>query len=140
MPEPGGVTSDGTMDPVAAELTAIRERSEHMRSRYGHVGGLLALAGAKDDVPRLLAAVEAVLAFHQPKTVTVRRFCGPHASLARIAEVTGAEIVACPDCSDNEVVTCTGCDPVCPDDNFWPCATVRAITTELLGEGEADVR
>ncbi len=47
-------------DPTAA-LAGILERNEHLRSRYGYVGGLLALTGAKDDVPHLVAAVEAVL-------------------------------------------------------------------------------
>jgi hypothetical protein len=52
-------------DPLAAELTAIEQRHEELRSRYGHVGGLLVLAKAQNDVPRLLAAVEAVLALHR---------------------------------------------------------------------------
>jgi hypothetical protein len=46
---------------LAALLERIRERNEQLRHRYGYVGGLLALADAKDDVPRLLAAVEAAL-------------------------------------------------------------------------------
>jgi hypothetical protein len=49
-------------DLLAAELAAIQQRHEELRSRYGHVGGLLVLAKAQNDVPRLLAAVEAVLA------------------------------------------------------------------------------
>jgi hypothetical protein len=48
-------------DDLAAALAGIRERNEQLRHRYGYVGGLLALADAKDDVPRLLAAVEATL-------------------------------------------------------------------------------
>lgn len=56
---------DPAPDPAAAELERIRERNEHLRTRYGHVGGLMALAGAKDDVPHLVAAVEAALAPHR---------------------------------------------------------------------------
>lgn len=48
-------------EDATAILAAILERNEHLRSRYGYVGGLLALTGAKDDVPHLVAAVEAVL-------------------------------------------------------------------------------
>ena len=50
-------------DPVAAELAAIGERWEALSHRYGYVGGLLA---PKADVPRLLAALEAVLKLHSP--------------------------------------------------------------------------
>lgn len=50
-----------TDDTLTAELAQILKRHEELRSRYGHVGGLLVLTKAKDDVPRLLAAVEAVL-------------------------------------------------------------------------------
>lgn len=46
---------------LAAELAAIKERNEALRSRYGYVGGLLVLAKAQHDVPRLVKAVEAVL-------------------------------------------------------------------------------
>ena len=53
--------ADETPGRVAATLAAIRERNEQLRTRYGYVGGLLELAKAKDDVPRLLAAVEAAL-------------------------------------------------------------------------------
>jgi hypothetical protein len=45
-------------DPIAAELAAIAERWEALSHRYGYVGGLLALSKAKDDVPRLRAALE----------------------------------------------------------------------------------
>lgn len=49
-------------DLLAAELAAIQQRHEELRSRYGHVGGLLVLARAQNDVPRLLAAVERITA------------------------------------------------------------------------------
>jgi hypothetical protein len=44
--------------PSAALLAGIQERNEQLRARYGYVGGLMTLAGAKDDVPHLLAAIE----------------------------------------------------------------------------------
>jgi hypothetical protein len=69
MPDPG---------PLAAELAAIKERHEELRSRYGHVGGLLVLAKVQMDVPRLLAAVEALqdaLLRHQHKLTDRRGDC-----------------------------------------------------------------
>ena len=52
-------------DPLSAALEEIRERNEQLRSRYGYVGGLLALAKAENDVPRLLAVLDVVLAAHR---------------------------------------------------------------------------
>jgi hypothetical protein len=51
---------------LTAELAAIKERNEALRSRYGYVGGLLVLAKAQHDIPRLVKAVEAALAEHRP--------------------------------------------------------------------------
>jgi hypothetical protein len=77
--------------------------------------------------PRLVAAVEAVLARHQPKTVTVRQLCLRHASGGWDGVRTvGQQFGACPDCTEREQVTCTGCDPICPDDNAWEKCPERA--------------
>ena len=46
---------------LSALLEQISERNEKLRHRYGHVGGLLVLADAREDVPHLVAAVKAVL-------------------------------------------------------------------------------
>jgi hypothetical protein len=46
-------------DPLAAELAGVRERAERI-ANHGATA-LPAIAAALDDVPRLLAAVEAVL-------------------------------------------------------------------------------
>ena len=65
------------------------------------------IAGARADVPRLLAAVEAVLAIHKPV----------HAYL-------------------NSPATCQHCLDASGDLDEWPCATYEAISRALLGEGE----
>ena len=115
-------------DALTSALDAIRERQKLAGSpdpfdRYGRGDAEIRLR--LDDVPRLLAAVEAVLARHVPKTVTVTRLCGAHHRIV---------IPDCPDCVKRQVTTCAACDPVCPDDNTWPCANYQAISRALTGE------
>jgi hypothetical protein len=50
-----------TPDDLTATLSSIRERAERVWNLRGNVGGLLAVNEAKDDVPRLLRALDAVL-------------------------------------------------------------------------------
>ena len=100
-------------DALAAALAEIA-----VRERHSHLVGDCYL-------PRLLAAVDAVLARHVPKTVTVTRLCGAHHRIV---------IPDCPDCVKRQVTTCAACDPVCPDDNTWPCANYQAISRALTGE------
>jgi hypothetical protein len=128
-------------DRLAAYLAEVRERAATLgepgaayRSLIGRAQGLDSAA----DVPRLLGAVEAVLARHQPKTVTVRQLCLRHASGGWDGVRTvGQQFGACPDCTEREQVTCTGCDPICPDDNAWEkCPERAAITRELLTKEE----
>ena len=95
-----------TPDRVAATLAGIRERNEQLRHRYGYVGGLLALADAKDDVPRLLAAVDAALGHHVPAVI---------------------EDGAPPVYPFRYCKTCSG-HPA------WPCPEVAAITTALAAQ------
>ena len=84
-------------DGPAAELARIAERHEHMRTRYGNVGGLLALAGAKDDMPRALAALKAVLKLHQgitdgdyPESLALCDECGEWAPCPTVRAITAA--------------------------------------------------
>ena len=64
---------------VQALLREIRERGERVWRLRGNVGGLLAVSDARDDVPRLLAALDAILAGHS-LTAVVRyaRPCAAH--------------------------------------------------------------
>jgi hypothetical protein len=132
---------------LAAALAGIRDRSERP------VPGVSALPVSNPavrsfmesaaDVPRLLAAVEAMLGHHVPRAVTVHRTCFIHrrgSAFRRGVSVSQwkAEVEACVDCSRVDVTQCAACDPVCPDDNVWPCADVKAISAALLGEDAED--
>jgi hypothetical protein len=52
-------------DKLTAELAAISDRARRVVEGRGNVGGLLAINEAKDDVPRLLAALDVVLKAHR---------------------------------------------------------------------------
>jgi hypothetical protein len=93
-------------DAAAAWLNGVRERAEHAE-RVLRLGGNFGEAAARSqaDVPRLLAAVEAVLKLHAPTGVF-------------------PPLQACSECSW----------PSPPSPVPYPCATVRAITRELTGE------
>ena len=94
-------------DPLAAELAAIRERTERPVPNATSLPithrGVRTLMESCADVPRLLAAVEAVLRDHEPRT---RIPPNRHYSICRA-------------CS-----------------RIWPCATVQDITSKLLSKGE----
>ncbi len=136
MPDPSALT--GALDVIREHATAVsRLRLENPGIELGTAAVLLSAAA---DVPRLLAAVDAVLARHVPRTVTVRNLCPAHSTSDQLRRMTSREeravIDACPDCRREQVTECAGCDPACPDGNAWPCADVRAITRELPGGQE----
>lgn len=78
-----------------------------------------------------------MLARHVPKTVTMRHLCVAHGTGKGFAGLKVAEmyaaIDACPDCRKVDQTVCAACDPVCPDDDQWPCEDVKAISRALLG-------
>jgi len=122
-------------DSLTSALDEIRVRQEKIRAGQrlpdpdAAVTRMSLVLAARKDTPRLLAAVDAVLARHVPKTVTVTRLCGAHHRIV---------IPDCPDCVKRQVTTCAACDPVCPDDNTWPCADYLAISRALTGEDGTD--
>jgi hypothetical protein len=121
-------------DPLAAALEEVRERNEQLRSRYGYVGGLLVLAKAEQDVPRLLAAVEAVLAPHQPGRIVVfGSLCSRHEAhrYFSITAVEAASVRDCPECTATVYPSCTGCGPQVSAER---CPIRHAITRALTGE------
>jgi hypothetical protein len=135
-------------DPLAAALAGIRERNGQLRTRYGHVGGLLVLAKAERDVPRLLAAVEAVLEEVHALSVLVSYWqpCPVHSAQReefggpwqRQPFASRAE-ADCPGCGQVEYVGCDGCrneagHPSRPEE----CPTRTGITSALLGEEKPD--
>jgi hypothetical protein len=103
-------------DRVSAELAAIRERRGHLQKPG--IGLELMLHGlvSAEDVPRLLAAVEAVLAGHKLITETI--------------PAMGTTWKFCAHC---------GIKPGGPGAS-WPCPTVAAIERALTGEDGSDGR
>jgi hypothetical protein len=95
------------------------------------------IASARTAVPRLLAAVEAVLAQHQPgRVVILGALCRQHEA-HRHFSITSAEaeaVTACPSCTATVHVTCTGCGAPASLDF---CPARNAIARELLGEEPA---
>ena len=113
---------DPTTDPVAAYLAQVRKEFD--------------VFGEASALPRLHAALGAVLALHVRQGKPVRNYskmCPEHAwnpadrSIGRLEDIRD-----CPDCGYTEYYVCAHCE--CPDDK-WPCPTYRAISAELLGEG-----
>jgi hypothetical protein len=117
-------------DDLAAGLAAIRNRQ---KIAYASPR---AMAESGADVPRLLSAVEAVLALHQPEGEVIYTSCAAHV----ITGPSGRDplrfdkMAECPDCQRRRIVVCGHCD--CSHDE-WPCPTVRAIAKALLGEAVA---
>ena len=112
-------------DKLSAALDGMRRRARQITDE--HAADDCDLDGETctgHDAELLLAAVDAVLARHVPKTVTVTHLCGAHHRIV---------IPNCPDCVKRQVTTCAACDPVCPDDNTWPCADYLAISRALTG-------
>lgn len=104
------------------------------RGRGGHLIGDGEFGRSARDVPRLLAAVEAVLKDHQTGRVTVLgSLCERHEN-HRYFSITATEatdVRACPDCTATVYDSCTGCGPQVPVDR---CPPRNAITCALLGE------
>jgi hypothetical protein len=120
-------------DP-AALVAAIRDRNEaYIKSMAFTEATVREMPSG--DLRKALAAVEAVLQRHQPKPRTTVHPCPEHSIWAPLAEIIGPDTRRnCPDCRYAESIACAACDPVCPDDNVWPCKDVQAISRALLGE------
>ena len=136
-----------TDDPASAALAAIRAdigaRDDLItRMQPGRSYPVAEFNGAQDRlaerVPSLLAAVERVLELHRRRGTPVRthRICAKHAPWGNDEGHTAA----CPDCTVTEKWVCAepSCRCWCPDDDGWPCPTVRAITAALAGDGESE--
>jgi len=134
--------SGATDDRVSAELAAIRAVVSD-RQRLASGTAFRALAAVEwhatncrsaDQVPRLLAAVEAALARHEPGPVTiVGRLCKRHDSYRyfSISAAESADVEACPACQAAVWVSCAGCGRPTPLES---CPTRAAIERALTGE------
>lgn len=99
-----------------------------------------AIAAARDEEIQLLterlrdsvAAVERVRALHtrSDRPVVTRHVCTEHA-YAHVPTAGWHDAVKnCPACTVTERYVCTHCRHECPDDDTWPCPTVRALEGE----------
>ena len=119
------------------DLTAFMANAEY---HLGHAGEVP--AGATESLvstawyyaPRLFAAVQKVLAQHQPGRIVVLGAPCPQHENHRYFSITAAEaadVTACPDCTATARNSCAYCGPQVP----WDACPVRsAISRELLGE------
>lgn len=88
-------------------------------------------AHAREDVPRLLAAVDEVLKPHHPGRIAViGALCGTHENhrYFSITQPEAAAVIACPDCAATVYASCAECGEGTP---FTQC-TVRAAITSAL--------
>jgi len=119
-------------DPVAAALDEIRGRGYH-NGETGAMAHRLSDA-AVIDVPRLLAALDGVLAQHQRgRIVILGALCSRHEAHRHfsITSVEAASVVACQECAATVYDSCTGCGPQVRLDS---CPARTAISAALLGE------
>jgi len=124
-------------DPLATELATICEQASLPDDRS--YDALMAHAAASEEgIARLVAAVDAILAQHQPGPVVVLGALCPRHEAHRHFSITSAEVAdvtACPDCPATVYVSCAGCGrPVRLDS----CPARSAITRALTGEDTPD--
>ena len=94
------------MPDLTAALDEIRNRHESLSLPFGYLPQSIMLSQA--DVPRLLAAVDAVLALHKP------------------AGETGVDELWCTEWPGHGPIV------------MWPCPTYLAISRALTGEENPD--
>lgn len=132
-------------DPISHELEEIRGRGQRVQNGRGNVGGLLAVVEARNDVPRLLATVTALLEGHEAvqtyawvpengKTCS----CGHDGSAdCHFEGESGEPLCRCQPAG----FVCGLCNETLIDTDAaeWPCEvyTTAAYTLLLLGEKSA---
>jgi hypothetical protein len=118
-------------DNLTSALDAIRDRrarSTSCVSARDLPDGDNRSAASAADVPRLLAAVDAVLALHKPFGCLTVRPCPEHAIFGT-QELSPDTHRNCADCVYEEWDQCAECGP----DVRFPCPTYLAISRELTG-------
>lgn len=107
---------------LTVALAEIRERNAKVT-----IAAPLTATASADDIPRLLAAVEALLKLHQRQERPVLswdRACPAHRDKHGFADPRQREARDCPHCRFSEFYVCSHCS--CPNDR-WPCPTAQAI-------------
>ena len=126
-------------DPLAAYLAEVRKRAARLLP-LNRKPSLLAEEVAQ-DVPRLLAGYDALLALHAKtdKPAVMRYLCSRHAAMGFPGRpASRAQMDACPDCKTTERYVCSHCRHECPDDDEWPCEDYQAISAALLSKETGD--
>jgi len=134
-------------DPVTAYLAGVRRRDEGWHIPFSPAR---CCELSQADVPRLLAAVEAARALHQPFSIYDEcEHDHTEADVASLAAVDAGEFLTCAD--SLIYVICAGCclgrsagygqTQDCADEHDHGegrpiCPTHAAISAALLGEGE----
>jgi hypothetical protein len=111
-------------DPLSSALEEIRERDTAGITGHPWV----------ENVPRLLAALDAVLGLHSRREKPSHCYdldlrCAAHDWTKNA--IHRFEVVRdCPDCTYRDRWYCTHCDH-----EEWPCPTYSAVAEALTGEG-----
>lgn len=135
------VTVSHLPDAADAFLAGVKQRADYS-ARYEF--------WENDDVPRLLEAVEAVLAIHRPQEVYAlsvmasdtrnppRVWCGHGYEETENDrhQMTDDDSIICLD--KHEGAVCAECWEEGGEQVEWPCPTYRAITAALTGEASTD--
>lgn len=127
-------------DPLAAALAEIRERSRWTSSAAGIAApGATAVKSAR-DVPRLLAALEKALEFHEPHRLyglldsdpeDAPCSCGHDPEAGCHFEGDDGDWLC--ECRPERAV-CATCYDASEERLDWPCGEYKAVARELLGE------
>ena len=113
--------STGMTEPTVSAVAHLLDKLQKIRQHDG------------EPVSGMAEALAEILRSHQPKPVTVRHYCSRHSFLARrgLDDVLSDELSICSGCIVAQQMMCTGCNPLCPDDNVWPCRYVHIIAKAI---------
>uniref|UniRef100_UPI003F4944A2 hypothetical protein n=1 Tax=Arthrobacter silvisoli TaxID=2291022 RepID=UPI003F4944A2 len=119
------------------------DADDYLMSPAGEVPPSLAngefIAHAREDVPRLLAALDGVLALHQPSKVHRQRHNAEGTLISYTVTEDGPCEACYPETGTRHCEDCNDYDDLCEGVSeswrvSWPCPTVAAITTALEGQ------
>jgi len=123
--------ADAAADPVATYLQRVQTNVELASGLH-----FSDVRRSSLDVPRLVAAIEAVLKPHQPGRFVIAGILCPehgHHRFFSITDSEAADVAACPDCPAAVYRSCSGCPTSVRLDK---CPVRSVITRELLAKGE----
>lgn len=124
-----------TDDRLATWLTGARERASQITDEHGPDDcDLNGETCTGHDADRMLKALEAVLAPHEPgRRIVTGSLCASHET-HRYFSITATEaagVTNCPDCKATVYASCRACGEYVPVDR---CPVREAVASALLGE------